>query len=74
MTEAYMLLILYHDARCPVVCAGRSGGTLVANEETKQLLNDIGERLLDENIIAGFQVVKSVSPPRTRYKSENVTL
>lgn len=74
MAEVYMLLILYHDARCPVVCAGESGGTLIANEETRRLLVDLGNRLLDENVIAGFQIVKADAPPRTRYKSENVTL
>ena len=74
MTEVYMLLILYHDSKCPIVCAGESGGTLIANEETRQLLVDLGNRLLDENVIAGFQIVKAASPPRTRYNSEAVTL
>lgn len=74
MPEAYMLLILYHDARCPVVCAGETGGTLIANEETKHLLVALGDRLLEENVIAGYQIVKADAPPRTRYNSEAVTL
>lgn len=40
---------------------------VAADEENKQLLLDMGKRLLKENLIASYQLVQVVAPEENRF-------
>ena len=41
---------------------------VVATEENKHLLNEIGDRLLDEGLIISYHILELVGSPVTRFE------
>ena len=57
-----MLLVEFHNGDVEIVKVG-GNKIVVATEENVYLLNELGDRLLDENIIAGYQIVAPIGDP-----------
>lgn len=55
----YTLLIEYRSGTV-VLANGENGKYIVAREENKHLLNEIGNKLVKENIIVAYQLVKLI--------------
>jgi len=54
---SYYLIITYPHSRNQVLLAGDGGRAIAATEENKDVLLGLGKRLLDENIIASYQLL-----------------
>ena len=60
MTTLYMLLITYPNQTKVNLMKDKDENNIVATEQTKQLLINMGEKLLKENVISGFQLAMTV--------------
>lgn len=62
MIKIFMLHIEYHNGKVDIArCADDK--LVVSTEENVYLLNELGDRLLDENIITGYQIVSPIGMP-----------
>jgi len=63
--STYILLIEYHDGTV-IIAKGSDGKShIVAREGNQYLLREIGDRLLDDNLIASYQLAVMVGEPVT---------
>ena len=60
--KIYLLLLEMHDDTVEVA-RGKNGGPVVAVEGNQYLLSEIGNRLLEEGVIKGHQLLVSAGPP-----------
>lgn len=59
--EVYMLIVEYMDGTV-TLCHTKLGSTTIAHEGNQYLLEEIGERLMAENLIKGYQLAKTCGP------------
>lgn len=62
MIKIFMMHIEYHNGEVDIA-KGADGKLVVSTEENVYLLNELGDRLLDENIIKGYQIVSPIGMP-----------
>ena len=62
MIKIFMMHIEYHTGEVDIA-KGADGKLVVSTEENVYLLNELGDRLLDENIIKGYQIVSPCGLP-----------
>ena len=64
--ECYMLLVQYSGQQEVIVMHTNTDGRwrqVVADEGNQHLLIEMGDRLIDENIISAYQLVKTAGKP-----------
>lgn len=62
MIKIFMMHIEYNNGEVDIA-KGADGKLVVSTEENVYLLNELGDRLLDENIIKGYQIVSPIGMP-----------
>lgn len=62
MIKIFMMHIEYHNGEVDIA-KGADGKLVVSTEENVYLLNELGDRLIDENIIKGYQIVSPIGMP-----------
>lgn len=62
MIKIFMMHIEYHNGEVDIA-KGADGKLVVSTEENVYLLNELGDRLIDENIIKGYQIVSPIGTP-----------
>lgn len=62
MIKVFMLHVEFHNGDVDIA-KGADNKIVVSSEENLYLLNELGDRLLDENIIKGYQIVTPIGGP-----------
>lgn len=62
MIKIFMMHIEYHNGEVDIA-KGADGKLVISTEENVYLLNELGDRLIDENIIKGYQIVSPIGMP-----------
>jgi hypothetical protein len=62
MNKIFMLLIEHLDGDV-AIAKGADNKIVISTEENVYLLNELGDRLLDDDIIKGYQIVTSIGSP-----------
>jgi hypothetical protein len=65
MIKIFMMHIEYNNGEVDIA-KGADGKLVVSTEENVYLLNELGDRLLDENNIRGYQIVSPIGMPVRR--------
>lgn len=63
----YMLMIERNGGEITLATTEDRAKLVMATEENKHLLEAIGDRLLKQDLIIGYQVIMTVSPPVRNY-------
>jgi hypothetical protein len=59
----FILMVEYLDGSVVLASLGKKDSYLLATEENKQYLIEIGNKLLDDNLIKSYQLATLYGPP-----------
>ena len=59
----FILMVEYLDGSVVLASLGKKGSYLLATEENKQYLIEIGNKFLDDNLIKSYQLATLYGPP-----------
>ena len=59
----FILMVEYLDGSVVLASLGKKGSYLLATEENKQYLIEIGNKFLDDNLIKSYQLAALYGPP-----------
>ena len=72
--RVYVLMIEYVGGNLQLAKSGdqNSGKIVVAREGNQHLLREIGDKLMDDKLIVGYQVLVTFEPPVRCYEVEQI--